>query len=134
MLAEIERKYDPEIAFRPTGKSWQSGDHRGAGGMSVYHFYASGFGLVRELLHRGIYLSFVLGLVFLLFSSRLDGNDKLAEPAWYRLSGVAIFDIVLAVLAVAAALYLPLLPPEMVASASATRRSPTSSWAPRCSC
>ena len=36
--------------------------------MSVYHFWASGFGLVREVLHRGIHISFVIGLVFLLFS------------------------------------------------------------------
>ena len=38
--------------------------------MSAYEFYASGFGLIRELLHRGIYLAFMLFLLFLLFSAR----------------------------------------------------------------
>ena len=115
LLAEIERKYDPELAFRPTGKAITLVISVALVGMSVYQFYASGFGLVRELLHRGIYLAFMLGLVFLLFSWRRKGNDKLAEPAWYRVSGVAIFDIVLALLGVGAALYLPLLSPEDVA-------------------
>ena len=35
-------------------------------------------------------------------------------PAWYRISGVPILDILLAGLTVAASLYLPLLPPEVV--------------------
>ena len=66
-LHEIERKYDPELAFRPTGRSIAMLVSICLVAMSAYHFYASGFGLVRELLHRGIHLSFVLGLVFLLF-------------------------------------------------------------------
>ena len=66
-LAEIERKYDPETAFRATGKILGFWISAALVAMSVYHFYASGFGLVRELVHRGIHLSFVLGLVFLLF-------------------------------------------------------------------
>ena len=66
-LAEIERKFDPETAFRPTGKALGFFIAAVLVAMSVYHFYASGFGLIRELLHRGIHLSFVLGLVFLLF-------------------------------------------------------------------
>ena len=32
--------------------------------MSVYHFYASGFGTIRDILHRGIHISFVVSLVF----------------------------------------------------------------------
>ena len=66
-LAEIERNFDPEVAFRPTGKFLGFVIGAILVSMSVYHSYASGFGLVRELLHRGIHLSFVLGLVFLLF-------------------------------------------------------------------
>lgn len=51
-LAEIERKFDPETAFRQTGKLF--GYLIGAilVSMSVYHFYASGFGLVREQIGR----------------------------------------------------------------------------------
>ncbi|WP_428541792.1 TRAP transporter permease [Profundibacter sp.] len=113
-LAAIEREYDPEMAFRQTGKGLAMFITTALVAMSVYHFYAAGFGLVRELLHRGIHLSFVLGLVFLLFSWRKSGANKLAAPAWYRIGGVTILDIILSVLAVGASLYLPLLPPEVV--------------------
>ncbi len=114
-LAEIERKYDPETAFRPTGPALAAVISVLLVAMSAYQFYAAGFGLIREVLHRGIYLSFVLGLVFLLFSASKKGTDTLAPPAWYRVSGVNILDIVLAILAVGASLYLPLLPAEVLA-------------------
>lgn len=110
-LHEIERKYDPELAFRPTGRSIAVLVSICLVAMSAYHFYASGFGLVRELLHRGIHLSFVLGLVFLLFSWRRSTSTSLPAPAWFRLSGVPVLDLVFAIMAVAAAMYLPLLPP-----------------------
>ncbi len=114
-LAEIERNYDPEMAFRQTGKAMTMFITTALVAMSVYHFYASGFGLIRELLHRGIHLSFVLGLVFLLFSWRRSDAGKLAPPTWYRFSGVSILDMIFSFLAVGASLYLPLLPPEIVA-------------------
>ncbi|MFT5273473.1 MAG: TRAP transporter 4TM/12TM fusion protein, partial [bacterium] len=113
-LAEIEREFDPETAFRPTGKNLGFLIAAILVSMSVYHFYASGFGLIRELVHRGIHLSFVLGLVFLLFGLRKSGNE-VAPKAWYRFDGVPLIDVVLAILAVAAAMYLPLLPPEALA-------------------
>ncbi len=114
-LAEIERKFDPETAFRPTGKTLAIIITTALVAMSVYHFYASGFALIRELLHRGIHLAFVLGLVFLLFGIRKANTLEPAAPAWYRISGVPIWDVALAILAVGASLYLPLLPPEVVA-------------------
>ncbi|MGZ2259056.1 TRAP transporter permease [Roseobacter sp. A03A-229] len=114
-LAEIERRYDPETAVRTTGRQLGFLIAAALVAMSVYHFYASGFGLIRELLHRGIHLSFVLGLVYLLFGWRGAQGTGLAAPAWYRLQGIPLLDIVFAVLAVGAAIYLPLLPPAMVA-------------------
>lgn len=113
-LHEIERKFDPELAFRPTGPIMTMVISIALVAMSVYHFYAAGFALVRELLHRGIHLSFVLGLVFLLFAWRRSLSTQMPHPAWYRFNGVSIFDILLAGLAVIASLYLPLLPPEVV--------------------
>lgn len=113
-LAEIERQFDPETAFRPTGRMLGYFIAAVLVSMSVYHFYASGFGLIRELLHRGIHLSFVLGLVFLLFGLRKSDDHSLPSKAWYRLDGVPLIDIMFAVLAVGAAMYLPLLPPEIV--------------------
>ena len=113
-LAEIERNFDPEVAFRPTGKFLGFVIGAILVLMSVYHFYSSGFGLIRELLHRGIHLSFVLGLVFLLFSAGKT-NQTGQLKAWYRFDGVPLIDLVLAILAVVAALYLPLLPPAALA-------------------
>ena len=113
-LAEIERKFDPESAFRPTGPKLALFVSMVLVAMSVYHFYASGFGLIRELLHRGIHLAFVLGLGFLLFSWRRDAPDTRWQDKRFAFQGVAILDIIFCLLAVGAALYLPLLPPEIV--------------------
>ncbi len=114
-LAELERKYDPEVAFRQTGRTLAFAISATLVAMSAYHFYASGFGLIRELLHRGIHLSFVLGLVFLLFSWKKNDTLDVAPRAWWRIEGIPILDVIFAVLAVGAALYLPRLPPEIVA-------------------
>ncbi len=113
-LAEIERKYDPEMAFRPTGKALGLFIAAALVAMSVYHFYASGFGLIREILHRGIHISFVLGLVFLLFGFRRT-DPTMPPRAWYRFDGVPLIDLLFAILAVGAAMYLPLLSPEALA-------------------
>ena len=113
-LAEIERKYDPETAFRATGKILGFWISAALVAMSVYHFYASGFGLVRELVHRGIHLSFVLGLVFLLFGLR-KSNNNMQSKVWYRFDGVPLADMMMAVLAITVAMYLPLLPATALA-------------------
>ena len=113
-LAEIERKFDPETAFRPTGRMIGIIIAVALVAMSVYHFYASGFGLVRELVHRGIHLSFVLGLAFLLFGLR-KSNNNMPSQAWYRFDGVPLMDMIFASLAVMAAMYLPLLPATALA-------------------
>ena len=113
-LAEIERKYDPETAFRATGKILGFWISAALVAMSVYHFYASGFGLVRELVHRGIHLSFVLGLVFLVFGLR-KSNNNMQSKVWYRFDGVPLADMIMAVLAITAAMYLPLLPATALA-------------------
>ncbi|GLQ04806.1 TRAP transporter permease [Sneathiella chinensis] len=114
-LAELERKYDSETAFRSAGPRIAFVISIALVSMSVYHFYASGFGTIRELLHRSIHLSFVLGLVFFLFSFlKSRGHSRDRDP-WYYVGGISVFDMILGVVAVAASLYLPLLPPEVVA-------------------
>lgn len=115
-LTKIERKYDSETAFRSTGKKIAVVVSIALVAMSAYHFYASGFGLIRELLHRGIHLSFVLSLVFLLFGFTRTKTGALPSPSRFNFDGVSILDIAFAVLAIGAALYLPLLPPEIVAN------------------
>ncbi|WP_299549029.1 TRAP transporter permease [uncultured Tateyamaria sp.] len=113
-LAAIERKYDPELAFRIPGRFMGMVISIPLVALALYQYYASGFGLIRELLHRGIFLAFMLGLLFLLFSWRRAVTTDVAPKAWYRFDGVSIVDIALALLGVAAAMYLPLLPPVEV--------------------
>lgn len=114
-LAEIERRYDPETAFRATGPVFGLFVTALLVAMSVYHFYAAGFALIPELTHRGIHLSFVLGLVFLLFGWRRATEATAAPARWWRLDGVPLLDLLWSVVAVAATMYLPLLPPEALA-------------------
>ena len=113
-ITDIERKFDREVLFRPTGKVLGALIAFILVCMSGYHFYAAGFGLIRELLHRGIHLSFVLSLVFLLFSAS-KSNKKGKAGLWYNLDGIPFTDLILAVLATIAALYLPLLSPAALA-------------------
>ncbi len=115
-IKALERRYDRETAFRATGPHIAFVIAAALVAMSAYHFYASGFGLIRELLHRGIHLAFVLGLAFLLYPFRRERIGERDRPAaWYRIGGVHILDIAFSILAVGAAIYLPLLPPEVVA-------------------
>ncbi len=77
--------------------------------MSIYHFYASGFGTIRDILHRGIHISFVVGLVFLFYNWKSFPDHKSKGK-------VPVIDIIFSILVVITALYLPLLPPEILAS------------------
>ena len=106
----IEKKYDPQLSFRKLGSKINIVIITLLVSMSVYHFWASGFGLVREVLHRGIHISFVLGLVFLLFSWKKEKNSS-----FLSFQNIDLIDYILAFLAVSSALYLPLLPPEILA-------------------
>ncbi len=114
-LEALQRRYDPETAFRNTGPRMALAIAAILVAMSAYHFYASGFGNIRELLHRGIHLAFVLGLVFVLFPMRKSSLDSPVQHRWYLIGNVSIPDLIFAFLAVAASLYLPLLPAEVVA-------------------
>jgi len=77
--------------------------------MSAYHFYASGFGTIRDILHRGIHISFVVSLVFIFYNwKKIDKDTKDFE--------IPYLDIIFFILTIITALYLPLLPPEILAS------------------
>jgi len=118
-LTDIERRFDPETAFRTVGPFLKIAITIALVAMSVYHFYASGFGLMRELMHRGIHISFVLGLAFLLFGYRrnttpFNASSKINFGGLY-LQDIPILDYLLCAASVVTAMYLPLLPPEIVA-------------------
>ena len=117
-LAKIEQDFDPETSFRQFDPILTAIVTFFLVTMSIYHFYASGFGLVRELVHRGIHISFVLGLAFLLFGLRRPKHEtqkQVAKRDWLHFQGIPIIDIVLSLSCIGAAMYLPLLPPEFVA-------------------
>ena len=69
-LQELERKFDPEMRFRPLSPTATTL----VGGLlmvlSLFHYYTAGFGLLQETTHRGVHLAFVLGLIFLVFPHR----------------------------------------------------------------
>lgn len=107
---ELEEKFDAEIRFRPLAPL--AGRLVGAllVLLSLFHYYTAGFGLLPEMIHRGIHLSFVLGLVFLVFPFSRRGYANPAAPGWYRPLGIALPDWLLAIGAVAAVLHVPLIP------------------------
>jgi TRAP transporter 4TM/12TM fusion protein len=114
-LKKIEEKYDPQLSFRTIGPKLSFIVTAILVSMSLYHFWASGFGLVREVLHRGIHISYVIGLVFIVFSWKKNTEDKI-NNSLFSFQNVSILDYIFAILTVVSALYLPLLPSEILAS------------------
>ncbi|MBL6929773.1 MAG: TRAP transporter permease [Rhodospirillales bacterium] len=111
MSKQKSEVYDPSVAFRRTGPAVAAFVTALLVAMSLYHYYASGFGLLRELVHRSIHLSFVMGLIFLVFGFTNKNLTQIAPKAWFRFQGVAIIDFIFAGLAVWAVLYLPMMTP-----------------------
>lgn len=106
----LEEKYDAEIRFRALtpAAGWIVGG--GLFVLSVFHYYTAGFGLLQETVHRGIHLSFVLALVFLVFPAVKRGYAEPPRAGWLRPLGIPVFDWLLAIGAVAAVLHVPLIP------------------------
>ncbi len=108
----LEERFDSEIRFRPLAPA--AGRLVGAllVVLSLFHYYTAGFGLLSEVVHRGIHLAFVLGLVFLVFpaSRRGYGRPAAAEAGWWRPLGIPPLDWLLAAGAVVAVLHVPLIP------------------------
>ena len=103
--AELEKKYDTEVSFR---------DLRGTTAiivstllvaLSVFHYYTAGFGILTEHWHKSIHLAAVLGLIFIMFPTALDGLPKIG--------GVPAHDWFLAILVGAACFYLPVVFDEL---------------------
>ena len=77
-------------------------------GLSCFHYYTAGFGLLQETLHRGIHIACVLGLIFLVFSwNRKEQRAAAAAPACSRRSGSASSTGLCAIAAVVTSLYVP---------------------------
>jgi TRAP transporter 4TM/12TM fusion protein len=107
---ELEEKFDSEIRFRPL--SPLAGQLVGAAliALSLFHYYTAGFGLLQETMHRGIHLSFVLALIFLVFPFTKHGYGEPAAASWARPLGISLLDWLLAIGAVVAVMHVPLIP------------------------
>ena len=81
-LKKFEEKYDPQLSFRKLGPKLSIIVTTILVSMSLYHFWASGFGLVREVLHRGIHIAYVIGLVFIVFSWKKILRMKQIKPCF----------------------------------------------------
>lgn len=102
----LEEKFDPEVRFRPLGPvaGWLAA--AALFSLSAFHYYTAGFGLLREVTHRGVHMAFVLALIFLVFSAR-RGDTKLYGSSWRRPAGIPIYDWALIVAAAVTTLYVP---------------------------
>ena len=92
-LKKIEEKYDPQLSFRTIGPKLSFIVTAILVSMSLYHFWASGFGLVREVLHRGIHISYVIGLVFIVFSWKKNTEDRI-NNSLFSFQNVSILDYI----------------------------------------
>ncbi|WP_185984318.1 TRAP transporter permease [Aureimonas mangrovi] len=103
---ELEEKFDSEVRFRPLGPTAAWIAAIALFSLSLFHYYTAGFGLLREVTHRGVHMAFVLGLIFLVFSGK-RGDDKLYVPSLWRPAGIPLYDWALMAAAFVSTLYVP---------------------------
>src|SRR5436190_10752349 len=106
-LQKLEEQLDPEMQFRPLTPraGWLVAGLLLA--LSCFHYYTAGFGLLPEATHRGVHLSFVLGLIFLVFSWRRSRSSEPLRASLFTPLGIPVIDWAMAIAAVIASLYLP---------------------------
>jgi TRAP transporter 4TM/12TM fusion protein len=106
-LQKLEAELDPEMQFRPLlpRAAWLVAAL--LLGLSCFHYYTAGFGLLPETTHRGIHIAFVLGLIFLVFSARRSTDQRVLPATLLAPLGVGCMDWALAIAAVLASLYVP---------------------------
>ena len=112
---ELEEEFDSELRFRPLlpAAGWLVGVL--LVGLSLFHYYTAGFGILQETLHRGIHLSFVLALIFLVFPLNKTGYGDPAGNSVLRPAGIPLYDWLLAIAAVVAVMHVPLIPLDVLA-------------------
>lgn len=122
---ELEEKFDPEIRFRPLAPLGGAIVGTALVALSIFHYWTAGFGLLPELIHRGVHLSFVLGLVFLVFPA--FRMRDVAATDWVHPLGIPLWDWALFVLALVSVLHVPLIPLDDLAF-RVGNPSPTDVW------
>src|SRR6188508_2038345 len=106
-VQKLEAELDPEMRFRPLLPAAASFVALALFGLSCFHYYTAGFGLLPETLHRGIHISCVLGLIFLVFSWSQKGNVSTPKAGLLSPLGIGIVDWLCAIAAVVTSLYVP---------------------------
>src|SRR5690242_20262418 len=106
-VQKLEAELDPEMRFRPLlpAAGWFVAS--ALFGLSCFHYYTAGFGLLQETLHRGIHISCVLGLIFLVFSWNQKGNSAPPKASLFAPLGISIIDWLCCTAAVVTSLYVP---------------------------
>src|SRR3989440_5355836 len=106
-VQKLEAEFDREMRFRPLlpAAGWLVAVL--LFGLSCFHYYTAGFGLLPETLHRGIHISCVLGLIFLVFSWSQKGNAATPKAGLFAPLGIGIVDWLCAIAAVVTSLYVP---------------------------
>ncbi|MEF2074000.1 TRAP transporter permease [Consotaella aegiceratis] len=106
-LKELEERFDPEVRFRPLGRVAAAIAATLLFCLSLFHYYTAGFGLLREVNHRGVHLAFVLALIFIVFAATTKGQERIYSSSLWRPFGLPVTDWLLAIAAAVSALYVP---------------------------
>ncbi len=106
-LRVLEEKYDPEMRFRPVVQPAVIIVAALLIGLSIFHYYTAGFGLLNETTHRSVHLACVLGLIFLVFPARKSLLAQAAQPGPLAPGGIPWFDWLLAIACAVSVLYIP---------------------------
>ncbi|WP_414833974.1 TRAP transporter permease [Afifella sp. YEN Y35] len=106
-VKELEERFDPEVRFRPLGRYAGYVAATLLFCLSLFHYYTAGFGLLREVNHRGVHLAFVLSLIFIVFAATKKGQDTLYPSSLWRPLGLPVYDWLFALAAAVASLYVP---------------------------
>ena len=106
-IQKLESELDPEMRFRPLlpAAAWIVAIL--LFGLSCFHYYTAGFGLLQETLHRGIHISCVLGLIFLVFSWNKKSNAAPPQASAFAPLGIGIADWLCAIAVAITSLYVP---------------------------
>ena len=80
---ELEERYDPEMQFRDTYALAKWIVIALLFLLSLFHYYTAGFGVPEHHWHVGVHLSFVLGLIYLVYTPHriTDAADQIAATA-----------------------------------------------------
>ena len=106
-IEKLEAELDPEMRFRPLLPTAGWIVAVALFGLSCFHYYTAGFGLLQETLHRGIHIACVLGLIFLVFSWNQRGNAATPRASLFFPLGISVIDWICCIAAVITSLYVP---------------------------